>query len=273
MNEAAFNILSIVSGICSIIALLLFFITLPRQQRTVSLLITCVSIGLPVVFLLINESSWVATGAVIVYVISVGLFAYRYGKTKAEAKGMLPDIVSITNNRRSGQDWMVERIAADESGIIEIDCYGVKINALYSIIKGATFKSKLPHDVVVTMRVLLLEPESAGVRCRAKLESKEKVLKDVTLMNEIYCGLVKEYRRHPNHSLKVRTFDFAPPFYILRVNKEMLIGTYLAESGYENLSFHLRRHDGKTFDQFDRFFNQVWKHCSKPVAKLVQTTK
>ncbi len=53
-------------------------------------------------------------------------------------------------------------MAAAKTSVIEIDCYGVKINALYNVIKGATSKSKLPHEASVCMRVLLLEAGSEG---------------------------------------------------------------------------------------------------------------
>lgn len=38
------------------------------------------------------------------------------------------------------------------------------------------------------------------------------------------------------HTLEVRLVEFTPGFYLIRVNDLMLIGTYLAETGYKNLT-------------------------------------
>ncbi len=265
MSQTTNSFIGIFSGLCSIVALLLFFITVPKQQRTISLLVTSILIGLPVILFIIKENTFLFPISMTVYTISIVVFAYLFGKTKAEQKNILPDLLYASNKRSSGQEWIVEKVLANKTGLINIDCFGVKLDALYKVIKGATFKSKLPHDAEINMRALLLEPDSFGVNSRAKLENNERIKKDVPLMKDVYIKLVKEYKKHQNHSLKVKTFEFTPGFYILRVNEDMLVGTYLAESGYDNLCFHLKKKDGKTFNQYERFFERVWNDYSKGV--------
>ena len=265
MPQTTIDYLGLFSGFCSIVALLLFFITIPKHQRTVSLLVTSILIGLPVILFLVKGNNIVFSVSITVYTISVVLFAYNFGKAKAEKKSLLPDLLYASNKRTNGQEWIIEKVFAEKKEVINIDCFGVKVDALYKVIKGTSFKSKLPNDAEVNMRVLILEPDSFGVHSRSKLEKNERIKKDVPLMKDVYINLVKEYKKHQFHTLKVKTFEFTPGFYILRVNDHMLIGTYLAESGYDNLCLHLQKKDGKTFNQYERFFERVWLDYSKNV--------
>lgn len=205
-------------------------------------------------------------GAIILYSGSSVIFAFLYGRTKRVSTLVLSDIVHISNKRTSGLDWMQTQVSQIKSGVIAIDAFGVKLDSLYKLIKGATYKSKLPEDLDINIRALFLEPGSAGVQSRAIIEKNDKVLKDVEVMKDVWIKVAKEYRKHPKHSLKVKTFEYAPSFYILRVNDNMLIGMYLAESGYENLSFHLERTDGETFSQFERYFERIWSDYSKSIG-------
>lgn len=268
MSQSIVNFISIFSGLCGIVAFFLYIITIPKSHRTISLLITSILIGLPLTLLFLKENVWIFSFTIVIYTISIILFSFFYGKAKAQQNNILPDMLSVTNKRPSGQDWILEKIAQAKTEIINIDVFGVKIDALYKVIKGSTYKSKLSQDLQINMRILVLEPNCFGVKSRSLLEKNDKVLKDVELMNEVWAKLVKEYKKHSTHSLKAKTYDFTPSFYIIRVNEEMLIGTYLAESGYESLSFHLIRGDGKTFNQFERFFEHVWVEYSKNILSI-----
>ena len=265
MAPSIINFFSIFSGICSITAFFLYFITINKTQKTISFLVSSVFIGLPLILLLIKENIWVFSAIIIIYSISIIIFSFFYGKTKAEQKNELMDLLLVSHNRMSGREWLIEKISAIKTGDINIDVYGVKLDALYQVIKGSTYKSKLPNELNVNMRVLFLEPNSFGVHSRSIIEQNDKVEKDVELMKDVWIKLVKEYKKHKIHSLKVKTFDFTPSFYILRVNEKMLIGMYLAESGFENISFHLQRKDGKVFNQFERYFERIWTNYSKNI--------
>lgn len=270
MSQSIVNFISIFSGLCGIVAFLLYFIAVPKSHKTISLLITSILIGLPLTLLFLQGSVWIFSIAIITYTISIILFSYFYGKTKAEQRNCLLDLLLVTNKRTSGQEWILENISKSKTEAINIDAYGVKLDSLYKVIKGSTYRSKLSQDLQINMRALVLESNCFGVKSRSLLEKNDKILKDVELMNEVWKKLVKEYKKHPTHSLKVKTFEFTPAFYIIRVNEKMLIGTYLAESGYENLSLHLTRNDGKTFNQFERYFEHIWTEYSK---NIIATTK
>lgn len=265
MSRSILDFIGFFSGLCSIIALLLYLTTVPKPHRTWSLLTAALLIAVPMATFLGSAHAWVTEIAIALGVSAATLFSYSYGRNTADLNRRIPDVLLVSHKRTSGQEWILGRIAESHAGMIEIDCFGVKLDALYKILKGVSSKSKLPHDTQITMRALLLEANSFGVKSRARLEGNDKVLRDVALMRDVYAKLVKEYKRHPHHRLTVKTYEFTPGFYILRVNDRMLIGTYLAESGYDCLCFHLQRHDGAVFNQFMRFFDTVWNTYSKNV--------
>lgn len=265
MSQTAVNYIGIISGLCSIAALALYFITVPKQHKFVSILVTIILIGIPLAIFLSQGNVHILLLATIICSTILIFLSYYFGKTRAEKNTLLPDIIAINNERTDGYNWIVEKVKNVKSGAIQIDCYGVKLNALYKVIKGATYKSKLPYNKKINIRALLLEPDSPGVHARSCIEKNTRVIKDVSLMNEVYQSLLKEYDNHENHNLKVKTFNFTPAFYIIRVNELMLVGTYLAESGYDNLCLHLGRNDGAVFNQFERFFECIWNENSKPL--------
>lgn len=266
MTQQLVDFIGLFSGVCSIVALLLYFISIPKQRRSIYLLITSILIGLPLILFVFENSILYFSVAICAYTSSIIWFSYLFGKVNSESRHVPLDLIYATNERSIGQKWILEKVINEKEGTINIDCFGVKLDALYKVIKGATFKSKIPYDRKVSMRVLLLEPDSFGVNSRALLENNKRVKNDVELMNGVYFDLVKEYKRHQNHILEVKTFEFTPGFYILRVNNSILVGTYLAESGYENLCMHFERRDGKTFNQYERFFERVWSTYSKHLS-------
>ena len=266
MSQQILDFISVFSGLCSIAALLLYFVSVPKEFKTISLLVASLLIGLPSILFLIKGNVWIFSTIVSTYSMSIIVFSYLYGKAKAAQKFSLNDFVSITNKRPDVQNWIIENVSKAKNGKVHLDAFGVKLDALYKVMKGASYKSKLSHDVEIDIRALILEPFCAGVVSRAKIEKNDRVLKDVELMKTVWSNLVLEYENHINHDLKVKTYDFTPSFYIIRIDDSMLIGTYLAESGYENLTFHLQRNDGKTFYQFERYFECIWNDCSNIVV-------
>lgn len=259
MTTQVSHFIAVFSSICGITAFVLYFISTPKKHRHISLLISAVCIGFPSLLFILDKNVWYCAILIAVYTFSIAAFSYLYSQAQLKRINHPHDLVLVANRRASGQDWILSNVSQIKHGTISIDAFGVKLDALYKILKGSTYKSQLPPDLKVNMRVLFLEPDSSGAVSRSIIENNDKVLKDVHLMKEVWIKVTREYKRHPNHSLKVRTFNFVPSFYILRVNERMLIGMYLAESGYENLSLHLEKKDGATFNQFERYFDRIWE--------------
>lgn len=259
------NWVSIFAGLCSIAALVITVVVIPRRKRSLALVLTSVFIGTPVVIFVLPENPVVSMFTIAVFAIALVITSFFYGRTFRASQTPLQDMVGMSDHRPDAHVWLQQSLEAIKPPI-EVDAMGVKLDALYKVVKGVGPGSQLPQGVNCKLRVMVLGRGTFGAHMRSTIEQHSKVMGDAELYNESWTDIAKDFTGHQHHHIEVRAFEFTPAFYIIRVNNRMLVGTYLAETGYESLTLRLEKHTGSTFDQFRRYFESVWQHASRELV-------
>lgn len=165
------------------------------------------------------------------------------------------DLKGLYVKRPDAHAWLVQKLMQTD-GPKNIDAMGVKVDVLYRILKNSVESGPPPHNF--TIRVLALAPQSLGAKQREALEGHEKVTGDADQYSRLWPKLVADLQKYPAIKIDVRFFELCPAFYIIRMNKHMLAGTYLSGSGYDGITIIADREDGAVFDQFQGYFDLVW---------------
>ena len=147
--------------------------------------------------------------------------------------------------------------------MVNIDAMGLKLSSLKEVIGELILHQKLP---VLNMRVLLLSPNSLGSKVRGILEEKDmettckKALEEMKEREEMIVNYSNE------SIMKIRKYIFNPPTYMIRVNKAMLVSTYLGGKNeitgtYQGKSEILLKSKAPIeFDTYLRFFDKVFRN-------------
>lgn len=186
-----------------------------------------------------------------------------YLLTKIKYPPELPsDIREIAPKRPLGEDWLKERFKA-EPGAIHIDAMGVKLETVYKAVSILEDTVDLLEGRHVSLQILILKADSAGVKTRARMEGKRDVLEGIQPLTWNWKRLMRDWQQDPLRELKVREFEFSPPIFMMRVGDHMLVNPYLGTMGYNTLTMLLEREgqDG-IFTQFEDFFERVWDEGS-----------
>lgn len=254
----------IISGLCSVIALILFFVFLPKENRQLSLFLSSILLVMPLTLLVIREQSWWSPVAILIFLCALAYFSFEYGRAKTSQANHHPEIVNITHTRPDASAWLQEKIRTT-SPPIEINAMGVKFNALYRTLKD----KGLPKGVKFQIKLLLLKSKSSGSHYKSVLQQSQNADTVVDAYNKMWLDLQDDLDANSFINIEIQGFEFTPSFYVLRINHEMYVGTYLTTTGYDSISFELQNEDGAIFSQFQSYFDTIWKHAS---SKLDRST-
>jgi len=213
------------------------------------------------VTLLIRIEGWWSAVLVVAFLWALVIFSYKYGSAGGAAKALPSEIVRISADRPDVDKWVREKLQ-QASTPIQIDGLGVKLDSLYRVVRGTGPGSCLPEGKQCNVRVLVLARGSFGAHMRTTIEQHEKVMRDVELYNQAWADLARKYSSQAVRVVQAKAFEFTPAFYLVRINNWMIVGTYLAETGYDNVTLELTRQDGSVYDQFQRYFDAVWHRAS-----------
>ncbi len=123
-------------------------------------------------------------------------------------------------------------------------------------------------DISIDAQLLLLSSRSSGSRFRAKLENRSPDELDKSI-EKVLPKLVAHRERFSEQgtgSISLRTYQFVPGVYMVRINDILVVRPYLAEQGYFSPYFVIREgklasFDGKQtnfFERFIRYFTVVF---------------
>ncbi len=257
ISKEIYEAFAIFAALCSISALIINFFLIPKNKRDASLVVVIIVVGLPFILLFNIQNLVMLRICVLITIVGSCYFSFRFGKIFNSGKLVKDDIELIEIERPNIYKWINKQISECKESKIEIDAFGIKLSSLYRVIRGGK-SSDLPFNKNVEIRTLILAQGSFGVITRGRVEPTDKVVQDVELYNRTWKTVEDKYLNNKDHLISVRLFEFNPPFYFIRVNKKMMVGAYLAETGHHNLSIFLKHYNGDYFEQFTRYFDKIW---------------
>jgi hypothetical protein len=149
------------------------------------------------------------------------------------------------------------RDATERRAPLDVDAMGIKARTVSDVLDShaATLDWSTAR-----VRFLLLRTGSDGARHRCVLEGRTSM--DLTTDRGLEAARDLQTKvRDTYHSERVaiKVFDFLPSYYIIRVDRLMLVGMYLREKGTLSPYMILRSEPDSVFASFRRYFDGVFE--------------
>jgi len=139
---------------------------------------------------------------------------------------------------------------------LEIDAMGIKAGTLSDMLD--TLVGTLNWDSS-RIRFLILKTGSRGAIQRAAIEGRRQFQLSTERGLEAALDLKDKITRKATTAIvSIKTFEFLPAFYIVRIGDVMLVGFYLKEKGTNSPYLLLRLEPDSFFPYFKRYFDAIF---------------
>jgi len=138
----------------------------------------------------------------------------------------------------------------------KIDACGIKLSSIYMAITGLIEFEQFP---TIESRLLILNPGSPGSMTRGLIEGKKMESTTKRAVDNIK-GLKEDILSYNEHStIEIKTFEFNPVVYMIRINDLMLVNTYLSQRGYHG-TYEIFHKGNRIFRDYMKLFEKVFNH-------------